>query len=130
MKRIIYKKDKHGKKKYIEKGILQEPVVEKSQVLYYKDFLYNCYAKTAGSGYNKMEKDPFLKALKNDCLDSLFKEVRPKPQADGKRPTFQELPALEEAQEMFNKLQGFEYSYTDAEEDEWEYDSDSDSDSD
>ena len=105
-------------------------MVEKSQVLYYKDFLYNCYAKTAGAGYNKMEKDPFLKALKNDCLDSLFKEVRPKPQADGKRPTFQELPALEEAQEMFNKLQGFEYSYTDAEEDEWEYDSDSDSDSD
>ena len=73
-----------------------------------------------------MEKDPFLKALKNDCLDSRFKEVRPKPQADGKRPTFQELPALEEAQEMFNKLQGFEYSYTDAEEDDWEYASDSD----
>ena len=50
MKRTIYKKDKHGKKIYIEKGILQEPVVEKSQVLYYKDFLYNCYAKTAGAG--------------------------------------------------------------------------------
>ena len=122
MKRTMYKKDQRGKKIFNVKTGCDE--VERSEVLYYKDFLYSCYAKVAGTGYNKMEKTTFLKALKNDCLDSWFKDVKPKSQSDGKRPTYLKLPSIEEAQAMFNKLQGFEYAYNDGDEDDWDYDSD------
>ena len=127
MKRIKYVKDKSGHRVYDENGDYK---VSKKQILYYKDFLYDCYAKTAGSGYNKMDKNAFFRSLKQDCLDSLLNEVRPKASDDGKRVSYIMLPPIEECQDMFNKIQGFNYKYQEEEEEDWDSDVDSDSDSD
>ena len=66
-----------------------------------------------------MDKNAFYRALKQDCLDCHFEEIRPKAK-DGKRLCYLLLPELETAQEKFNQLQGFKYSYVEEEEEDWE----------
>jgi hypothetical protein len=127
MRRTQYAKDKNGKRIYNGYDGYQ---IKKQQILYYKDFLYDCYAKTAGSGYNKMDKNAFFRSLKQDCLDSLLDEVRPKGNDDGKRVSYIVLPIIEECQDMFNKIQGFNYKYQEDEDEDWDSDVESDLNSD
>ena len=111
MTRTKYKRDASGRQ--IKSEILE------TQCLYFKDFLYSCYAKVAGSGYGKFDKSSFFRALKQDCLDDLLNEVRPKSDGDSKRVSFISLPSIKKAQEMFNKIQSFPYKYGEDEESGW-----------
>ena len=119
MTRTKYKKDARGKKISNPSG--HGHIIEQTQVLYYKDFLYDCYAKVAGSGYNKLDKGSFFRAMKQDCLEDLLVEVKPKANGgDNKRISYIHFPEIRECQAMFNKIQGFEYIYQEIDDDDWE----------
>jgi hypothetical protein len=131
--RTRYRHDAHGKKVPAGPNSVGQTYhgyeVVKQQVLYYKDFLYDCYSKVAGCGYGKMDKSAFFRSLKHDCLDTLLEEVRPKAGGEHKRISYILFPPIEQCQDMFNRLQGYAYTYQEEETEDWDDGGDSSEDS-
>lgn len=91
----------------------KQPIIKSKELFYYKDFLYENYEDTCG-GYNrKLDRNEFYKKFKEDCLDTLYKEVQPR--TNGERLRLIRLPDIKEARKKYNELQSYEYDYEDFE---------------
>lgn len=93
-------------------------------IAYEKDFIYEIYNQISADG-RKFSKEAFYREFKKNCLDDLYKEIRPRTKS-GARPTYLILPSLKEARDKWNELQEYDYEYDEG--DEWEECTDDESD--
>ena len=82
----------------------------KFETAYFKDWLYNCYNKQHTGGH-KFHNDAFYKELKLNCLNNLFKEIRPNIKKFNGRSRFIILPDLEECRKNWNLMQDYDYDW-------------------
>ncbi len=82
----------------------------KLETAYFKDWLYNCYNKQHTGGH-KFHNDAFYRELKLNCLNNLYKEIRPDIKKLNGRSRFILLPELNECRKNWNFVQDFDYDW-------------------